>query len=169
MNDINIINELHRNRDIFYHLLKDVPKDEHIWSQEKGKWCLLEIVCHLYDEEREDFRMRVKCVLEDPNTPPPPFDPIAWVNERNYIDQNYDQTLSKFLFERDESMNWLNSLKDPNWESTYHHPKLGPMSAQLFLSNWLAHDYLHIRQIIKLKFDYLKQVSKESLNYAGNW
>ncbi len=43
------------------------------------------------------------------------------------------------------------------------------MTAKMFLSNWLAHDYLHIRQITKLKYDYLKQLTNEDLNYAGNW
>ena len=38
-----------------------------------------------------------------------------------------------------------------------------------FSPNWLAHDYLHIRQIIRLKFAYLQQLSKEDLSYAGNW
>jgi len=164
-----IYNELARNKDVFYNLLKDISKREYIWSQEKGKWCLLEIVCHLYDEEKEDFRTRVKCVLDDPNIPPPAFNPLVWVKERNYIDQDYNQVLDNFLAEREKSVSWLNSLKSPKWDNTYHHPKIGPMSAQLFLSNWLAHDYLHIRQIVKLKFDLLKQISKESLNYAGNW
>jgi hypothetical protein len=43
------------------------------------------------------------------------------------------------------------------------------MSARLFLHNWLAHDYLHIRQINRLKFAYLKAHSDISLDYAGAW
>ena len=39
----------------------------------------------------------------------------------------------------------------------------------MMLTNWLAHDYLHIRQIIKLKFDFLKDQSDEHLSYAGEW
>lgn len=164
-----IFNELHRNKDVFNYLLNDLSEEEYSWSQEDGKWCLLEIVCHLYDEEREDFRMRVKCVLENPDIPPPPFDPIAWVTERNYMSQDYKQVLEKFLDEREESVMWLNSIINPSWDNTYNHPKIGPMGANLFLSNWLAHDFLHIRQIIKLKFDYLKEISGEPLKYAGNW
>ena len=134
-----------------------------------NKWCLLEVVCHLYDEEREDFRTRVKCVLEDPASAPPSFDPLIWVVEREYKKQNYDQVLSSFLAERETSVEWLKSIKDPKWSNTYMHPKLGPMSAYLFLTNWLAHDYLHIKQIIKLKFDYLNHHSGERLDYAGTW
>jgi hypothetical protein len=169
MNPEIIIKKLLENKDVFQYLLENVPAEEIKWSQGPDKWNLLEIICHLHDEEIEDFRMRVKCVLEDPNTPPPSFDPLIWVTERNYKGQDYQQILNKFLTERDNSILWLESLEKPRWENTYQHPKLGPMSAYLFLTNWLAHDYLHIRQIIRLKFDYLKEMSEQSLNYAGNW
>ena len=164
-----IFEELERNKYVFQEILNNIPRESILWSQNPDKWCLLEVVCHLFDEEREDFRTRVKCVLEDPDTPPPSFDPLVWVKEREYKKQNYDQVLSRFLSEREISIEWLKSIKDPEWSNTYMHPKLGPMSAYLFLTNWLAHDYLHIRQIIKLKFDYLKRESGESLNYAGDW
>jgi len=164
-----ITRELHQNKGVFQTLLSGVSKEGSLWSQNPTKWCLLEVVCHLHDEEREDFRTRVKCVLEDPNTPPPSFDPLVWVKERNYKGQNYNQVLSRFLEEREASVQWLRSLKNPTWTNTYNHPKFGPMSAYLFLSNWLAHDYLHFRQIIRLKFDYLKEKSGEPLTYAGTW
>jgi hypothetical protein len=33
----------------------------------------------------------------------------------------------------------------------------------------MAHDLLHIRQITKLKYDYLKYLSGQGLSYAGDW
>jgi hypothetical protein len=164
-----IYTELHRNKKIFHNLLENTSEEEFRWSQSEDKWCMLEIVCHLYDEEREDFRTRVRCVLEDPEIPPPSFDPLKWVKERNYKGQDYKEMLNKFLNEREQSVLWLKSLNHPNWTSTYHHPKFGPMTAYLFLVNWLAHDYLHIRQIIRLRYDYLKEKSGIPLDYAGNW
>ncbi len=164
-----ITEELQRNKNVFRELLNNIPGESIHWSQNPEKWCLLEVICHLYDEEREDFRTRVKCVMEDPSLPPPSFDPLVWVEARKYKEQNYDRVLSSFLKERENSVEWLKSIKDPEWANAYVHPKLGPMSVYLFLTNWLAHDYLHIRQIIRLKFDYLKWKSGESLNYAGDW
>jgi hypothetical protein len=43
------------------------------------------------------------------------------------------------------------------------------MSAGMLLANWLAHDYLHFRQITKLKYDYIKYRTGEDLAYAGTW
>ena len=164
-----VIKELARNRNIFKELLMEVSKEAYLWKFSPQKWCLLEIVCHLFDEEQEDFRIRTKLVLQDPKLPLPMFDPTYWPKERAYLEQNYDQKVSDFLDERDHSINWLYSLKNPQWENAYQHPKFGAMSASLFLANWLAHDYLHIRQILTLKYKYLEQLSEETLNYAGSW
>jgi hypothetical protein len=164
-----IINALERNKTVFNVLLSCRDPFEYSWKQEPGKWNLLEIACHLYDEEREDFRARVKQVLDDPELPFPKIDPVSWVTERNYSGQDYSKILNDFLEERDVSINWLRSLKQPKWENAYMHPKVGPVSANLLLSNWLAHDYLPQRQIIKLKYDHLKFISGEKLDYAGNW
>lgn len=139
------------------------------WKQNPNKWCLLEIVCHLYDEEREDFRFRTKWILEKPGELPPMFNPLDWVTQNRYIEQDYNNICSKFIEERKASILWLDSLKDPNWNVFYTHPKLGKLTAKYYLSNWLAHDYLHMKQILKLKFDYLKHQSEENLDYAGIW
>ena len=161
--------KLEQNIGVFKSLLSEIPSEQYLWKKNEEKWCLLEIVCHLYDEEREDFRTRLKYVLEDPAKDPPRFNPINWVTERKYLEQDYNKMLEKFLKERTKSLKWLYSLKNPQWDNTYKHASLGPMSGHLYISNWLAHDYMHIRQIIQLKFDYLKKVSGESLIYAGNW
>jgi len=169
MNYTKIINGLSGNRNVFKELLSGLTEDIYLWKPNPEKWCLLEIVCHLYDEEREDFRARTKHVLETPTEPMPPIDPQGWVEARNYIQQNYQDKLNDFLLEREQSVKWLQSLYNPRWSNAYEHSKFGKMTAKMFLSNWLAHDYLHIRQITKLKYDYLKQLANEDLGYAGNW
>ena len=127
-----ITNELLKNKDVFKSLLTNLSEDEFLWAQSSDKWCLLEIVCHLYDEEREDFRARTKHVLETPEKPLPPIDPQAWVKERNYRKQNYSEILNMFLSEREKSIKWLCSLKEPKWENAYQHPKFGAMTAKMF-------------------------------------
>lgn len=164
-----IIRQFQKNTQVFYDLFTEENEELYLWRQRPEKWCLLEILCHLYDEEREDFRFRTKWVLERPDEIPPPFNPINWVTDHNYMQQDYSVMLEKFIKERESSIIWLNSLKNVNWNNSFKHPKLGAMSAKYYLNNWLAHDYLHIRQIVKLKFDYLNYQFEENLNYAGIW
>ncbi len=164
-----IINELEHNKAVFSSLLATVPEAQYRWRPAPEKWNLLEVVGHLHDEEREDFRTRVKCVLEDPTQPLPPIDPVAWVTDRDYNGQQYAIVMANLMRERDHSIAWLRSLHNPNWNNTFQHAHFGPMTAKLFLCNWLAHDHLHIRQIMRLKHQWLQAQTNENLLYAGEW
>lgn len=173
MNHNYVIGELSRNTKVYESLLTGISKEEYLWKPSPGKWCLLEIVCHLYDEEQFDFRTRVKSVLDDPGATLPAIDPVGWVTKKNYIGQDYIDMLNKFLSERKSSVKWLESLNSPEWGNKFKHKEHGDMSAEFFLANWLAHDYLHFRQIIRMKFKYLESVleaeSGMNLLYAGEW
>jgi hypothetical protein len=83
-------------------------------------------------------------------------------------ERNLKQSLHNFFHEREKSLLWLNKLDLPNWQATHQHPQMGPMSAELILASWLAHDLSHIRQITDLHFAYLaKVVNPVSLDYSG--
>jgi len=170
MNHSHIVSQLDANLQTFAGLLSTSDPDEITWRQAEKKWCLLEIACHLYDEEREDFRARLKHTLETPQEKLPSIDPEGWVASRKYMEQDFNKKVSGFLSEREQSVGWLKDLKGPSWKSAHHHHKFGPLSAEMFLANWLAHDYLHIRQIIRLRYHYLQHAANEvTLRYAGEW
>ena len=165
-----IIGNLEKNQTTFHGLLSDIQESEYLFRPAAGKWCLLEIVCHMYEEEIYDFGARVKHTLEKAVGDLQKIDPEGWVKSKGYVDWNYNETLDNFLNERKRSVKWLRSLKDPEWKNEYVHPKFGGMSAEFFLTNWLAHDYLHFRQITFTKYNYLKQISGGiDIQYAGEW
>lgn len=165
----NTISALAANHATFQALFSKIPDAEIHWRSAPEKWNLLEIACHLRDEEVDDWRTRVKTTLETPETDPPGIDPAAWVKERDYASQDFNVAVRAFLHEREVSIDYLRHLKDPQWDNGYDHPSLGRLTAAKFLTNWLAHDYLHIRQIIKTRYLYLKAHGGESLDYAGGW
>jgi hypothetical protein len=157
------------NKQTFEILFKTFSENQITWKQSPEKWCPLEIVCHLYDEECEDFKVRIQQVFESPQLKLPPINPTKWVSERKYMEQDYNSKVYEFLKEREKSIKWLMSLENPPWENAFIHPKFGPMSARYFLTNWLAHDYLHIKQLIRLQYDYLRNQTEIELEYAGTW
>ena len=164
-----IIEMLEGNASTFKSMLENTSTDQARWKPSAEKWSLLEVTNHLYDEEREDFRQRLKNVLEDPRKPWSPIDPANWVVERAYNQREINKSLDNFLAERRRSVEWLKNLRSPGWQATHHHPKMGKMSAEKLLANWLAHDYLHIRQICFLQWSYLSnQTPSINLEYAGN-
>ncbi len=164
-----IIQQLAFNKAAFQSLLSNLSNEQILWKPNSTKWCILEIICHLHDEEIEDFRTRTKFALESSTGLPPAIDPVGWVSARNYINQDFLKKLDAFLHERDNSIKWLKGLVEPNWKNGFEHPKMGFLTGDFYLNNWLAHDYLHIRQITRTKYQYLQHHAKISIDYAGNW
>jgi len=169
MNHIVVAIELARNKEIFRNTLHGLDSTMVRWKPAPDRWSLLEVICHLYDEELYDFRARVQHVLTVPELPITPIDPLVWVTDNNYMQQDFETMLHNFLTERVKSVNYLNQLVVPRWQNVYQHPTLGPMPASLFLHNWLAHDLHHIRQINEIRYQYLKMQSPDGLEYAGKW
>ena len=112
-----------------------------------GRWSVVEILSHLADEERDDFRRRVRMTLEDPTQPWPPIDPEGWARERNYAMRSLAPVLDDFRRERTASLAWLRSLSGADWQRAYEHKKLGTLRAGDLLAAWAAHDLLHLRQL----------------------
>ena len=163
------IEQLENNREIFSRLFSRISEHSCTWKTDEKKWCPLEIICHLYDEETEDFRVRIAHVFKNPKADPPQIHPVKWVLERKYLEQNFSEKITAFLAERDQSVLWLSGLDEPPWDNIYEHPRFGPMSARFFLENWLAHDLLHIKQITRWHYDYLNANSERGIEYAGKW
>jgi hypothetical protein len=130
------------------------------------KWSMVEVLCHLADEEREDFRLRFDLTLHRPDEPWPTIDPQAWVAERAYGSRGLADALADFLAERERSIAWLRSLGRPDLSIARQHPRVGPIHAGDLLLSWLNHDLLHVRQLVGI----LQAQSKPfSSGYAGTW
>jgi hypothetical protein len=71
---------------------------------------------------------------------------------------------------RARSLRWLEGLDQPDWSRVYEHPTAGPLLAGAVLTSWLAHDFIHVRQLNRLHRQYLAaELSDYPLDYAGHW
>ena len=132
-------------------------------------WSLLEVVCHLGDEERDDFRLRVDLTLNRPGEEWPPIHPGAWVTERKYNERDLEQSLNDFLAERRKSLVFLKGLEGANWNASHVSP-YGERKAGDLLCSWVAHDNLHMRQLVELRRLRLENITVPyDIGYAGDW
>ena len=163
------IDRFSKNRKVFEGLLEGVSLEQARWKPSPDKWSMLEVVNHLYDEEREDFRQRVELTLADPLQAWPPIDPRTWVTTRGYNERELETSLSAFLSEREKSLSWLRGLSEPNWQNSNTGPN-GTLTAGDLLASWLAHDFLHIRQLASLHWQYVGELADPyQTAYGGPW
>lgn len=164
-----VISQLEVHAHVFAHIFNGVEAEQAGWKPSPEEWSLLEVVCHLGDEERLDFRTRVDYILHRPADEWPPIRPQEWVVEKGYNQRDFDASVLDLLRERRLSLDWLHRLGSADWSST-HVSRHGAFTALEMLNAWLAHDYLHLRQINELKWKWLARgVPPLPLDYAGGW
>lgn len=157
------------NVQVFEGLLGGVGEAQARWKPAPERWSILEVLNHLYDEEREDFRRRLDFTLHRRGESWPPIDPQGWVAERRYNERDLGQSLLNFTREREQSLSWLRDLSEPDWQSSYEHTR-GVLTAGDVLASWLAHDFLHVRQLARLHYEYVSLVAAPyQTAYAGDW
>lgn len=151
-------------------LCEGLARDDALFRADGKSWSVLEVVCHLADEEEEDFRARVESTLRDPGEAWSPIDPEGAASERSYRARDLETELARFDREREASVAWLRRLKDSEWDNAYQHPSFGPIRAGDVMASWCAHDALHLRQIGKRLFELSERDSAGySTAYAGEW
>jgi hypothetical protein len=146
-----------------------ITEEQARWKPDRDSWSVLEVVNHLWDEEREDFRRRIDYTLHRPGEAWPPIDPGGWVMGRQYNERALAPSLDSFLSAREESLAWLRALKSPDWEASYAAP-WGEITAGELLASWVAHDLLHLRQLVELRwFLTTQELAPRRVEYAGAW
>ncbi len=73
-----IIKNLANNAATFASLLNQANDEEYLFKPDANSWCMLEVISHLVDEEVEDFRTRVRMVLQSPAEPPKRRPTLGW-------------------------------------------------------------------------------------------
>ncbi|MEZ5064496.1 MAG: DinB family protein [bacterium] len=109
------------------------------------RWSPLEILAHLRDEEKEDFRERARCAVEG-RPIDKGIDPVGWVTSRQYNEMDPGAVFLDWSSERADSCRWLSTLTLEDLEKTVDHPRGGTMKAGDFITAWRVHDLLHLRQ-----------------------
>ncbi|HET9589199.1 MAG TPA: DinB family protein [Anaerolineales bacterium] len=164
-----LFREFENSTEMIHALLAGITQEQARIRPAPDSWSILEVVCHLYDEEREDFREHLDFILHRQNEEWHRIDPQGWVVARKYNEQDFAEMQAKFFEERAKSLEWLGSLSEKDWETTYT-SQFGSMRAGDMLASWVAHDNLHLRQLVELRRARIEQITKPyEIEYAGEW
>ena len=169
MNVDDLTAQMDRNATTIGHIVEGVSDAQAVWKPDPTSWSVLEVVNHLYDEERGDFRARLDVMLHRPEEPLPPFDPKAAFEAGQYNERDLRESWRDFVRERDASLRWLRMLDSPDWDAVYRSPNRTMTAGNMFAS-WIAHDLLHLRQLLKLKWLLtVRELTPYEVDYAGLW
>jgi hypothetical protein len=138
--------ELARLPRILDDLLGDVEATTWRERPAPAEWSPVEIVCHLRDEEAEDFGARLRVVV-DGGTTFAAIDPAGWAEDRRYRDTDPKTALAAFAERRAATLAFLAALAPERLRHAVSHPRLETLSGLDLLAAWTTHDRLHLAQL----------------------
>jgi hypothetical protein len=111
------------------------------------EWAPVEIVCHLRDEEAEDFGARVRVILAGGDRFEP-IDPERWAVERQYREADPAAALLAFRRLRAENLALLADARAEDLGRAVAQPSGELLSGLDLVVAWVTHDRLHLHQIV---------------------
>ena len=111
-----------------------------------SEWSPVEVVCHLRDEETEDFGARLRVIVSGTGD----FvriEPERWAEERRYREVGLPEALAAFRERREESLDLLRCIEPQTLDGARAHRRLGRLSGLDILAAWVAHDRIHLAQL----------------------
>ena len=153
-----VIRQLTANAEAVRVLAQGFSDEQAQWKPTPTTWSMKEVMEHVYQEERIDFRQLLSEMF---NQPPPPGEsrPTA----------DCHRALEGFLSERSASIAWLRTLQSPDWQIRLPAPRHN-VNAGDVLASWVEHDYLHMRQMIEVLHAWNEQqVAPYAVQYGGGW
>ena len=157
------------NAETIRNLTLGVSDEQARWRPSPDDWSILEVINHLNDEEREDFRVRLDYILHRPDQLAPPIDPGGWVTSRGYNERDLESSLNLFMEARQESFDWLKGLDSLDWGTAGKAP-WGTITAVDMFAAWVSHDILHMRQLVELHWAFTtRHLEPFDPRYAGSW
>jgi uncharacterized damage-inducible protein DinB len=170
INKEEILRQMDSNAEAIRALLQTISDEQARWKPDPETWSMQEVMEHIYNEERIDFRKHLKEMFSDPPQPWGRFRQEEYIAVENCL-----QALEAFLDERKASIAWLKSLVSPDWgitsQATFSFDSdTLVLSAGDVLVSWVAHDYLHMRQMNELTYAWNEKLASPfSVEYAGGW
>ncbi len=127
-------------------LLRSVPADVATWRPADGEWCINECVGHVIEAEKRGFAGRIRIILNEDRPGLQTWDQPGVARSRGDCEKTPQQLLEEFEPVRRESLALVRSLRDDQLGREGIHPKVGPLTVNDLIHEWIHHDGNHLRQ-----------------------
>jgi DinB family protein len=110
-------------------------------------WSTRDVLAHLVDDEMYVNRLRLERIVKEDMPHLTPHDEKKWYADRNTSRDRRSELLADFALQREASLMMLKMLRESDWARMGFQPEYGEFSAEGWLSYWVKHDLVHLKQI----------------------
>ena len=116
------------------------------WHPAPGEWCVKECVGHIVEAERRGFNGRIRTILAQSEPRLSGWDQEAVERARNDCQRRAADLLAEFSAIRTDSVALVQNLTPADLQRGGTHEKVGYVTVENLLHEWLHHDRNHFRQ-----------------------
>ena len=127
--------------------LSALPDAALAWHPAAGEWCAKECVGHVVEAERRGFNGRIRTILAESEPDLAGWDQQAVARERNDCQRKLGDLLAEFGALREDSVALVRNLAPADLARGGTHEKVGHVTVENLLHEWLHHDRNHFRQL----------------------
>jgi uncharacterized damage-inducible protein DinB len=145
-NTNDLIAQLENTADKFASAIEGASSESLIMRPDEKTWAPVEIICHMRDVE-EAFIKRFETILEIDDSKIQLSDADRWAEDRQYLRNDTFKALSAFRKRREETLQFLTTLKPEQWARSGIHPKRGRTTIAEHVELIAGHDSNHLEQL----------------------
>jgi hypothetical protein len=136
--------------DILRALLTGVSPEQAYWKPRPDRYSIAELLEHLSHVEAHCFRARFDVLLAADDPQVEPYDQNAFYAQGAYSDRDAEESMAHWEEQREDNIEFLQSLDPKVLSRTGRHAVLGPFTLGNLLNEWPLHDLGHVRQMAEL-------------------
>ena len=137
------------------------------WRPTPGEWCIKECVGHMIETEEHGFAGRIRRILEAPGRVEAHWDPAQVVRDRGDQGRPLGELLEAFSEMRAEGLALVEGLMNTDLVKSCTHEKVGVLTVENLLHEWVHHDRNHYRQILANVQAYVRPWMGNAAGFAG--
>ena len=141
-----LIAQLEDTADKYASVIEGASFSSLVRRPDEKEWAPVEIICHMRDiEEITLNRFQTMLVIEEFKYQPAEAD--RWAADRQYLRNDPLEALSAFRKRREETLEFLKTLKPDQWERSGIHSKRGRISIADTVKLMVHHGNEHLEQL----------------------
>ena len=118
------------------------------WRPARGEWCVNEVVGHVIEAEKRGFEGRIRQILEVHEPTLLDWDSLAVSQSRHDCDRSPGDLKVELVAQRKKSVSLVRSLESSQLTRSGEHPRVGRLTIDELLHEWVHHDGNHLRQAL---------------------
>jgi hypothetical protein len=129
-------------------MLRSSPAGVATWHPKKGEWCINECAGHVIEGEKHAFAGRIRRILADDEPEFERWDPEAIAGRRNDCARQPSALADELSALRMDSVELVRTLTTDRLSRGGTHWRIGRLTINELLHEWVHHDAEHLRQAL---------------------